>query len=216
MIRAILFDLDGLLIDSEPVHYKCWREALGAVGVTLEREVYLDHWFRAGLAITDFCRIHKLNQSPDAIREHKARLYEKLLITDLELMPGARQCLESHWKQKRLALATGGYIEAVNPALEKHDLRKFFDAIVTRQDVKHHKPDPEVFLLAAKRLGVAPGECVVLEDAEIGIRAAHAAGMYSVAIPTATSRNADFSLADAVWPSLHAATPAAIETLARE
>jgi beta-phosphoglucomutase len=214
MIRAILFDLDGLLIDSEPVHFKCWRQALAAVGVDLEWEVYLDHWFRAGLGINDFCKQRGLKHDPDVIREHKAKLYEKLLITDLELMPGARLCLESHWKQRPLALATGGYIEAVNPALDKHDLRKFFDAMVTRQDVKHVKPHPEVFLRTAELLKIPPAECVVLEDAEIGIRAAHAAGMYSVAIPTPTSRDADFSLADGIWPSLHQATPAAIDALA--
>jgi beta-phosphoglucomutase len=212
-IRAVLFDLDGLLIDSETLHFVCWREALSAIGVHLEEQQYLDHWTRDGLGIRDFCERRNLSINPDSLREHKAQLYERRVLTDLNLMPGARECLEMLHGQKLLALATAGYPQAVNPALAKLDLGKYFRAIVTRSDVKNFKPAPDVFLRAAELLEVPPSQCVVLEDAEKGIRAAHAAKMACIAIPTRHTQDNDFSLADLILPSLENLTMVVLESV---
>jgi len=214
VIEAVLFDLDGLLIDSEPLHFACWRETLKTIGHDLTEESYVNHWTRDGMGIADFCKLHMLPQDADRLRSHKARLYERRVRTELALMPGARQCLESLHGRKALALATAGYPEAVDPALARHGLRPFFKAIVTRSDVKRFKPAPDVFLRAAELLGVEPANCLVLEDAEKGVRAAHAAGMYCIAIPNLHTRDNDFSLATCVLASLFEVTPTALEAVA--
>lgn len=213
MNAAVLFDLDGLLIDSETLHCACWQESLSAIGYRLVEQEYLDHWTRDGLGIRDFCEKHKLSADPDALREHKAQLYQRRVLTDLALMPGARQCLDMLYGKKLLALATAGYPQAVNPALAKLELARYFKAIVTRNDVKRFKPAPDVFLRAAGLLGVEPAQCVVLEDAEKGVRAAHAAGMACIAIPTRHTQDNDFSLADLVLPSLDHVTLAVLDSI---
>jgi HAD superfamily hydrolase (TIGR01509 family) len=212
-IEAVLFDLDGLLIDSEPLHFACWKQSLATIGHDLKEETYSNHWTRAGQGIADFCTDLGFPQHADRLRALKARLYEKLVLTDLRLMPGARECLNRFHGNKRIALATAGYPEAVNPAIDSHDLRRFFEAIVTRADVKRFKPAPDVFLRAAELLGVDPANCVVLEDAEKGILAAHAAGMKSIAIPTPQTLDNDFSLATKKLASLFEVTPALLDNL---
>jgi beta-phosphoglucomutase len=213
MMDAVLFDLDGLLIDSESLHFACWRRALAQVGVTLEEADYLDHWTRAGQGIADFCARFAPTANADALREYKARLYADLVQTDLNLMPGARQCLDALFRRKRLALATAGYLQAVNPALDHLGLRSYFPVIVAREDVRQFKPAPDVFLRAAELLKVAPENCVVLEDAEKGVLAAHAAGMACIAIPNRHTTDNDFSLATLVLPSLHDVTAAVIDAI---
>jgi HAD superfamily hydrolase (TIGR01509 family) len=213
MIEAVLFDLDGLLIDSEPLHFACWRQTLATVGHTLDEESYLTHWTRAGKGIVDFCHEHGVPHDADRLRAHKAGLYEHRVRTDLRLMPGTMQCLESLRGVKRMALATAGYPEAVDPALAAHGLRPFFEFIVTRADVRRFKPAPDVFLRAAELLGVKPENCIVLEDAEKGIRAAHAAGMRSIAIPTPQTLDNDFSLATVVMESLVEVTAKRLDEL---
>jgi beta-phosphoglucomutase len=206
MAQALLFDLDGLLIDSESLHFDCWRETLATIGVALDEECYLNHWTRAGLGIADFCRQREIEHDLESLRWHKSKLYQQRVRTHLKLMPGARECLERFKGRKRIALATAGYIDAVDPALQAVGLRDYFEVIVTRNDVRRFKPAPDVFLLAAERLNVEPNQCVVLEDAEKGVRAAHAAGMACIAIPNRHTSDNDFSLATVVLRSLNDVT----------
>lgn len=211
MIQAILFDLDGLLIDSESLHFAAWRRTLGDIGFDLTEENYLRHWTRAGMGIADFCRINKLTPNADSLRAQKAILYTEFVKTQLQLMPGARECLDRVRGKKRLALATAGYREAVDPALQHFQLRQFFEVIVTRNEVKRYKPAPDVFLRAAELLNVPPANCLVLEDAEKGVIAAHAAGMACIAVPTRHTLDNDFSLARCVISSLDELTPALLD-----
>jgi HAD superfamily hydrolase (TIGR01509 family) len=211
---AVIFDLDGLLIDSESLHCACWMETLSSVGVELDIATYADHWTRAGRGIEDFCHERGVPHDPLGLRARKSELYQQRCVTELQLMPGALECLERLAAARmRLALATAGFPEAVTPALAVTGLRPYFETIVTRADVTRHKSAPDAFLLAAERLGVAARDCVVLEDAEKGVRAAHAAGMRCIAIPTDHTRDNDFSLATRVLPSLLHVTPAVIAGL---
>src|ERR1700722_16531062 len=213
MIQALLFDLDGLLIDSESLHFAAWKRTFDAIGFDLTEESYLDHWTRAGMGVGDFCRLQKLTNDADMLRGQKARLYKELIQPQLQLMPGARQCLDAFRGRKRMALATAGYLEAVDPALDRFELRSHFEAIVTRNDVRRFKPAPDVFLRAAELLNVNPADCIVLEDAEKGVIAAHAAGMACIAIPTRHTRDNDFSLATRVLSSLDEVTLALVDSI---
>src|SRR3954449_8926757 len=156
MAQALLFDLDGLLIDSESLHFDCWRETLATIGVALDEKSYLDHWTRAGLGIADFCQLREITHDLESLRWHKSRLYQSRVVTHLRLMPGARECLDRFNGRAKLALATAGYIDAVDPALDALGLREYFPVIVTRNDVKRFKPAPDVFLQAADLVEVPP------------------------------------------------------------
>ena len=164
--------------------------------------------------MSEFCADRGLSHDVPTLHRRKAELYAKLICTDLRLMPGARECLDAlRTAGRRRALATAGFPNAVMPALDHLHLRHEFDVIVTRADVTRMKPAPDVFLLAAARLGVEPRECLVLEDAEKGVRAAHAAGMRCIAVPTEHTRDNDFSLADRVLPSLRDVTIGLIDEM---
>jgi HAD superfamily hydrolase (TIGR01509 family) len=128
-------------------------------------------------------------------------------------MPGAVALIEALHGRKRLALATSSYGATVDLILEKLALAHYFEAVAANESVTRLKPHPDVFLHVAGRLGVAPAECVVLEDAEKGVLAAHAAGMKVIAVPTPHTRDNDFSRATLVVPSLADITIDLLEAL---
>ena len=122
-------------------------------------------------------------------------------------MPGAAACLARFRATHRAALVSAGWPQFVRPAVAAVGFASYFETVVTAGDVTRGKPAPDAYLLAAERLGLDPASCVCLDDAEKGIRAAHAAGMKSVAVPTPHTADNDFSLATAVVSSLDQITP---------
>jgi HAD superfamily hydrolase (TIGR01509 family) len=213
MIQAVLFDLDGLLIDSENLHFLSWQQTLAGVNVALDEPTYFDHWTRAGGGIRDFCTSRGMKHDLAMLRRRKAELYTERVLNELCLMPGALECLDQLRGRKRLAIATSSYAESVHLALGKFKLEHYFQAIVTREDVKQVKPAPDTFLRAAELLDVLPKECVVVEDAEKGVIAARAAGMACIAVPNHHTQDNDFSQATLGLPSLHELTLATIDTI---
>lgn len=202
MISTVIFDLDGLITDTERLHCQAWRETLAGAGIEVSEQEYCDHWIRAGLGIGDLVRLRGLDHDPDVLRKAKLALYTALLETSLRPMPGAVELIESLHGRKRLALATSSYGVSVDLILEKLALVRYFEAVAANESVTRLKPHPDVFLHVADRLGVAPADCIVLEDAEKGVLAAHAAGMKVIAVPTPHTRDNDFSRATLVVPSL--------------
>jgi beta-phosphoglucomutase len=183
--RAVIFDMDGVLVDSYQAHWQSWHfmaQELGK-GLTEEqfvstfgrtsREIIAEHWGENALA-------------PDEIAEfdqRKEALYREIVASNFPAMDGARELLrELHVAGFRLAVGSSGPPENVALAVERLAAAEYFDVLVTGKDVSRGKPDPQVFLVAAKRLGVAPARCAVIEDAPVGIAAANAAGMASVAL----------------------------------
>jgi HAD superfamily hydrolase (TIGR01509 family) len=128
-------------------------------------------------------------------------------------MPGAHEALCRFQHSHKVVLATSAYTDSANCVIDTMRIRPYFDLIVTGSDVQHSKPDPESFLLSASRSGVAPSECVVIEDAEKGIVAAYRAGMKSIAIPNRHTRSNDFSLATRVLSSLDELTEVLVQSL---
>lgn len=202
MIRAVVFDLDGLLSDTERLHCKAYQQALDELGVELGEAEYAEHWIRSGKGIVDFLKLRELAHEPAAVRRRKASLYRALVTECVQPMPGAVELLRRLHGKMPLALATSAYGDDARCVLRALDIEKYFDVIVSSDDVRRVKPHPDLFLLAAKKLGVAPSECVVLEDAEKGILAAASAGMKVIAVPTEHTRTNDFSRATWVVPSL--------------
>lgn len=213
MISALLFDLDGLLTDTETLHYEAYRQVFAARGYALKEEFYSEHWIRRGLKIADACKILSIAEEATALRDAKMEIYFRLVKSDLQLMPGAREALNRLYSRYSLALVTSAYPDAANAVLEAMDGCRYFETIVTASDVMRLKPDPEPWLLAASRLGRSAAECLVVEDAEKGILAAKAADIRSIAIPGKHTRNNDFSSATIVLSSLDELTFGVIDAL---
>lgn len=212
-ITTVIFDLDGLLSDTERLHREAYRDVLAKFGVPLTDVTYTEHWIRLGRGITDFLRDKEPTLDPGAIRDLKAERYHHLVHSKVQPMPGALELLRLLKGKRVLALASSAYPDAVAAVIDTLDIRPFFKVIASSGNVKRVKPFPDIFLYTAKTLGVAPGECVVLEDAEKGVIAAAEAGMACIAVPNEFTRNNDFSRATRVVPSLDQVTLELLDSL---
>jgi len=206
MITTVIFDLDGLLADTEQLHCRAYRMALLEHNVVLAEAEYCDHWVRLGKGIDDWVARQGIELDPAALRARKAAHYQTLLQSSLRPMAGATALLARLQGSLRIGLASSSYRDAVDGVLQGLGITDSFETVVSGSEVARVKPAPEIFLKAAARLGVLPAECVVLEDAEKGVLAAQAAGMRCIAIPNGYTRNHDFSQATLVCCSLHEVT----------
>lgn len=190
-ITAVVFDFDGLLADSEPLQIQAWQEFLARYGHRLEQSL-LDDMF--GLRVRDSSRLVQdrlgLPLSPGEVMAGRDAIFLDLVATKLPLMPGARELVDYLRAETslRLALATSGHDRYINAALPVTGLEEAFEVIVTGDDVERGKPDPEIYLAAARKLDVSPGQCLALEDAPHGVRSAKAAGMTCIAVPNEMTR----------------------------
>jgi HAD superfamily hydrolase (TIGR01509 family) len=188
-----IFDLDGTLIDSMPVHYEAWREALRASGFT--REFDEDYFYSlGGVPTAKIVEIlngrHGTHMDPAAVAHVKEEIYLKNLPRIPRLEPVVAFARARVAAGRPAAVASGGGRHVVDAALRATGIRELFGVITTPEDVTHGKPAPDLFLLAAQKMGVPARECLVLEDAEPGRQAAIAAGMDYFMIPGARERAA--------------------------
>ena len=204
MIELVIFDLDGLLADTEKLHMKAYQNAFSSMGYhDLTEKNYAEHWIRLGKGIADFLKEYSINLDIEQIRILKAEEYDRLVRSEVQAMPGAIELLKELQRSKvKMALATASYKKSAIAVLETLKIEKFFQFIATKECIKRNKPFPDIFLFTAKKMNVKPENCVVLEDAEKGIVAAYNAGMKSIAVPNKYTKNNDFSKATAVLKSL--------------
>ena len=185
--EGLVFDLDGTLVNSMPAHFEAWCEALsqvGAAGVFEEDVFYAMGGRPTKDIVVQLNEEYNLNLDPDTVAFAKKEAFmkrlDKVTLID-EVADYARS-----WRGKvPMAIATGGSRMVAEKTLQILELSDLFDEVVTADDVKVGKPDPEVFLLAAERIGVDPTKCVAFEDAAPGIMSAQLAGMQVVAVPAA-------------------------------
>lgn len=216
---AVIFDFDGVVVDSiapdllactqlfrdygRELPHRMWaRDVCGQPG----GYEYLFDLLLADPAVE--CR-------RDDLRLRLKQLWETYLTAEhVHLLPGVPALVAAlRAAGVPIAVASSSERSWVMRWLDRHDLSRSFTAVVTREDVRHTKPDPEVYLTAAGRLGVPPAGCVAVEDSLVGIAAARAAGMRVVAVPTATTRFLDHTSADAVVDDLSAVDPAWLSRL---
>ena len=185
--KALLFDLDGVLTDTAKYHYLAWQQLARELGIrfTLQDNERLKgvsrmHSFEIILEIGG---LQMTQAEKEACCEKKNNIYRQyiLQITKDETLPGAAQFLQDCRKEGYL-IGLGSASKNTQTILDRLEITSFFDVIVDGTMVSKAKPDPEVYLRGAARLGVFPGNCIVFEDAQAGIEAAHAAGMQAVGI----------------------------------
>ncbi len=183
LFNAYLFDCDGTIADSMPLHYRAWKQALGEWNCQFEEKVFYD-WGGMPVAeiISTLNQRHGLRMPVETVARRKEELYFDLL-PQLQAVPEVLQHIEAEHKKIPFAVVSGSTRESVTASLLALNLLERFDAMVCAGDYTKSKPDPEAFLLAAAKLGVAPELCLVFEDTEMGIQAAKAAGMASVKVP---------------------------------
>jgi HAD superfamily hydrolase (TIGR01509 family) len=180
-----IFDLDGTLVDTMPLHYRAWRDTLRefGLGVDLDEALFYSLGGVPAVQVAGlFNRHYGTNFEPLALREVKERRYTALLPTAplIGAVAGfARRVAVTH----PVSVASGGPRDVVWETLERHGLRALFPVVVAADDVRRGKPAPDTFLLAAERMGVPAQQCLVFEDAELGIEGARAAGMAWVRVP---------------------------------
>lgn len=179
-----IFDCDGTVADTMPVHYEAWKEALAPYGIPFPEALF----YELGGTKTDrivelLAERHGVEVSVAETVERKEKAFIERLDRIAPIEPVV-ELVRDYFGKAPLAVASGGIRPLVETTLKRLQLFDYFDAIVTAEDVKRGKPDPEPFLLAAQRIHVAPERCLVFEDGKLGIEAAEAAGMKSVLVPT--------------------------------
>ncbi|WP_454780481.1 HAD family hydrolase [Legionella sp. WA2022007384] len=208
MYDAIIFDFDGVILDSEPIHYDACCYVLKPLGISISYSEYMENYL--GLADKDlFPKLlhNKGVSSSDTetkrLIQQKSEVYVHIINTcnPLPLIVDFEQFIfKIASKVNKIAICSGSSrseISAVLSRVRQGKLQAYFDAIVTTEDVQSGKPSPEGYLLAATRLNVIPGRCLVIEDTLHGIKAAKAAGMQVIGLTTTYGRN-QFLLADQV------------------
>ena len=180
---AYLFDCDGTIADSMPLHYIAWKRALGEWNCEFDESLFYE-W--GGMPIVEIVitlnKKRGLNMPVKTVAHRKENLYFALLPR-LKAVPEVVEHIEAKHGQVPFAIVSGSALDSVTASLTTLNLLDRFETLVCAGDYKKGKPDPEGFLLAASRLGLAPESCLVFEDTDMGIQAATAAGMASVKVP---------------------------------
>ena len=202
---AVIFDMDGVLVDTYRAHFQSWNVVAGEEGTEMSEEQFAATFGRTSREIIALLW-PELSDDAAAIQrfdDRKEEAFRRIIAKDFPAMPGVERLLAG-LASAGIPTAIGSSGPPANVALvvERLGAKHSFGAVVTADDVTRGKPDPEVFLLAAERLGVPPERCVVVEDAPPGLKAAKAAGMYCVGMASTGRTREELSAADLVVDSL--------------
>ena len=211
---AVIFDVDGVLIDSYQAHYKSWLQMFAEHGMSFSEQEFRGTFGRTSRDIIAALYGAVLSDAEmDLWDDRKESLYRDIIRESFPAIDGAVELLDAlHAAGFHLGVGSSGPPENIALTLECLGRANLFDAVVTRIDVTRGKPDPQVFQIAGERLDAQPGQCVVVEDAPAGIEAANHAGMASVAL-TGTATRAELSHAKLVVDSLRELTPERLRAL---
>jgi HAD superfamily hydrolase (TIGR01509 family) len=216
MLEAIVFDFDGVLVDSEPLHFRAFQELAGPLGVSLDYSRYLQTYIgfddRDALRHMLTGRAEPLDETMEqrvaALCQQKQQVFERLLAEGAAALPGAFELARASAGRWPIAIASGATAGEIAQMLQTVGQGEAFDVIVSADDVARSKPDPQSYALAVERLkrekgrpGLTPGACLAIEDTETGLASARAAGLWTLGVTT--TREADqLAEADRVVSSL--------------
>jgi len=203
-LKAVIFDMDGVIVDSEPLHIRAEHQTFAGFGLKLEDEEFFEYMGRTPrILLQGIIDKYHLDTSADALYPVHMRNLKTLYQSGVLLMKGAMPLIEELSAAGiRLALASSSDQVLIDTVLDKFDLKSYFHVVVSGQHVARIKPHPDIFLMAARHLNLPPADCLVIEDSTNGIRAARAAGMACVGFRSPNSHNQTYDIADRVVDSL--------------
>jgi HAD superfamily hydrolase (TIGR01509 family) len=182
--QAVIFDMDGVVVDSEPLHERAFRQVLDEIGFGETHGIDFPAYFgKSDLVVwRDFIAAHRPAHRLEDLAAKKERNFAELLRKEEPIFDGLPELLQRLGSRYRLGLASGSRHVTINAVLALRGLRRFFPVVVSSEDVAQGKPAPDIFLRTAELLGTPPGACCVIEDSEVGVLAGLSAGMTVIAI----------------------------------
>lgn len=203
MIKAVIFDMDGLMIDSEMLHFKAYQHVLAKVGIEFAQDGYWQVWGSDKEMCERLVKGYNLRIAPEELLKMKNNFFRTILIHNVIPKKGLFSLLEKLKSANYLlAVASGSQREEIEGILANLNISHYFSTVVSAESVERGKPAPDSFLFAAKKLGIAPDNCLVLEDSPRGVLAAKKAGMTCFAVPSQKPKKEDFAKADKTLKSL--------------
>ncbi len=212
--KCVIWDMDGVIADTGPYHFKAWQKVFQKRGVKFTAEDFKKNFGQRNDTIIRYALGGQISRDDlESIAREKEKAYRELARNNIRALPGAIALLKSLKKHGfKVGLGSSAPPENIRLVTESLNIDNFFQAIVYGREVTEGKPSPQVFLLAAKKLGVEPEHCAVIEDALAGVAAAKRAGMRCIAV-TNTHPKENLSQADLIVDTLEKVTVADIERL---
>ncbi|MGC6430911.1 MAG: HAD family hydrolase [Jejuia sp.] len=200
MLKAVIFDMDGVIINSEPMHHKAYHDMFDEVNIEVSKEMYESFTGQSTINICKrLCEHFNLSESPEALVALKRKHYKQFFETDsdLGLIDGVLDLIKNyHENGLTLVLGSSASMSGINMIFERFDLNQYFKSKLSGADLKQSKPHPEIFIKAAEATGFKKEECLVIEDSTNGIEAAKSAGIFCIGYDSFHSKNQDYSKAD--------------------
>ncbi|PVW13939.1 HAD family hydrolase [Marixanthomonas spongiae] len=208
MLQAVLFDMDGVIVNTEPLHKKAYFKMFNDVNIDVSEEMYEAFTGQSTINICkQLCSHFALTQAPETLMATKRKHFKRLFTTDndLDLLEGVLPLIKEYYTNGlTLVLASSASMPNINRIFKRFDLDQYFTAKLSGADLKASKPHPEIFIKAAEAAGQEKNKCMVIEDSTNGIAAAKAAGIFCVGYDSLHSKNQDYSKADVVVSNFEA------------
>jgi len=202
MFKAALFDMDGVIVDSEPLHHKAYYQMFSDVNIDVSEDIYASFTGQSTLEICKQLITHfKLPLGPQTLVDIKRHHFKQLFDNDtsLQLLDGVLDVIKDYYSHgMALVLASSASMANINRIFERFDLDQYFVAKISGADLKKSKPHPEIFIKAAELSGHDPKDCFVIEDSTNGISAAKAANIFCIGYNSLHSKDQDYTKADVV------------------
>ncbi|HLW07277.1 MAG TPA: HAD family phosphatase [Marinilabiliaceae bacterium] len=216
-LKAVLFDMDGVIVNTEPLHKKSYFKTFDEIGIEVSEELYSSLTGRATLKICEIlCEKYQLKESPRDLLSKKQKHFEEVFKNDndLSLIDGVRELIQDYTENGlTLVLASSASMENIDRIFKKFELDPYFKAKISGADLKASKPHPEIFVRAAELAGQPKENCMVIEDSTNGIAAAHAANIFCVGYKESENSTQDYSKADKVIRNLNEIKYSKLKTL---
>ena len=202
MLKAVIFDMDGVIVNSEPLHRKAYFNMFEEFNLNVSNRLYESFTGKSTSAICkELCEIFDLSISHEKLMFSKRKHFKTIFDNDPEfqMIDGALSLIKNYfYNNLTLILASSASMTNINRIFKKFDLDKFFKAKISGADLKESKPNPEIFIKAAKLSGFNKSECIVIEDSTNGIIASKSAGIYCIGYNSPNSKNQNYDKADLV------------------
>lgn len=205
-MKAIIFDMDGLMVDSERLYQQAQEEITGHFNKTLPEKARLKMMGRKPLeSMKIFIEALDIPTDAENLLEMRNDIMREKYKNDLVPLPGLNHIIDAFYRKLKLAISTGAQEEFLDIVVDQLEIRNKFDVLQASDEIEQGKPHPEIYLNTCKKLGLNPGECVVLEDSLNGVLAGKRAGCYVIAVPSEYTKQENFDSADFVADDLFSA-----------